>query len=83
MDKICIERGSTDTEINKVFGLTVGEVFHVKEDDFYQVVARISNLIPETLTFNIVAVMAGTDLFSTYGSGHFVVTENTSNQVVT
>lgn len=79
MDKISLNENSTDEEINKVFLLSKGDVFHIVETDFYEVVNRIEELIPENKNFQHVPVLAGTSLYSMYGSGHEVVIINEDN----
>ena len=80
MDKQSLNKDSTNEELLEVLNSEVGTVVFITETDFYEVIGRLFRLKPQESDFDLSAIMAGTDLYSMYGSGHLIITQNTINQ---
>lgn len=77
---IKLNKNSTEEEVRKVFTLEVGSVFKVEnqyEGEWETITKRIfEDFYPKGSTWNAVAITPGTELYTTYGPDHFVVTDS-------
>lgn len=76
---IHLDRNSTDNQIKEVYNLEVGDVFKVDnnyEGEWETIVQRIFvDFIISGSVWNATAITPGTELYTTYGPDHFVVTQ--------
>ena len=72
MEKLFFNAQSKREDYDKLFALSVGDVFKV--DDFETVMLRIEEFCPKNLNFEVTPINPGTSLYTVYGCGHCVVT---------
>ena len=67
-------RESTEEQLRELFTQPVGTIVHV--DDYETVMNRIEEVRPSGSNFELYPINPGTDLFTTYGPNHCIVTKN-------
>lgn len=72
MNKLILTASSTKEDYNKVFALSVGDIFKVT--DYETVISRLESYTPKNLKFEVTPITPGTSLYTIYGCDHVVVT---------
>lgn len=72
MNKLILTASSTKEDYNKVFALSVGDVFKVT--DYETVMLRLESYTPKDLKFEVTPITPGTSLYTIYGCDHVIVT---------
>lgn len=72
MNKLILTASSTKEDYNKVFALSVGDVFKVT--DYETVMLRLEHYTPKNLKFEVTPITPGTSLYTIYGCDHVIVT---------
>ena len=77
---IKLNRNSSEEELKSVYDLMVGDVFKVDnnyEGEWETIVQRIFvDYLPQGSIWCATAITPGTELYTTYGPDHFVVTSS-------
>lgn len=78
---IHLDINSREKEYKELFRtLNVQDVFHIGFTDDETVIRRIGEYTPDGHRFSAVPINPGTSLYTMYGDGHYIVTENTMFQ---
>ena len=77
---IKLNRNSSEEELKSVYDLKVGDIFKVDnnyEGEWETIVQRIFvDYLPQGSIWCATAITPGTELYTTYGTDHFVVTSS-------
>lgn len=79
---IVLNRKSTEEDIKSVYNLDRGDIFKVEnqyEGEWNTITQRIFEDYYPGNGWNAVAITPGTELYTTYGPDHFVVTQSGKN----